>query len=163
MRSSGASSTALEGLAPAPPTTPASPGEAAVEGTAARAGKARGEYDAGALFWPIGAGPALALARAGAGIGRSNDRVAGPLASVGECCEIRDQFGRAHLAEVIGFRGSNVLSMPVESSEGIRFGNRVEALGVNPDKMNTPFLQQCATPPSTWLSDAGGRIYFYPL
>jgi flagellum-specific ATP synthase len=56
---------------------------------------------------------------------------AGPLASVGECCEIQDQFGRAHLAEVIGFRGSNVLSMPVESTEGIRFGNTVEALGVN--------------------------------
>jgi flagellum-specific ATP synthase len=58
---------------------------------------------------------------------------AGPLASVGECCEIRDQSGRAHLAEVIGFRGSNVLSMPVESSDGIRFGNSVEALGVNPE------------------------------
>jgi flagellum-specific ATP synthase len=56
---------------------------------------------------------------------------AGPLASVGECCEIEDQFGRAHLAEVIGFRGSNVLSMPVESTEGIRFGNPVAALGVN--------------------------------
>jgi len=58
---------------------------------------------------------------------------AGPLASVGECCEIQDQFGRAHLAEVIGFRGSNVLSMPVESTEGIRFGNTVEALGVHPE------------------------------
>ena len=57
----------------------------------------------------------------------------GPLASVGECCEIQDQFGRAHLAEVIGFRGSNVLSMPVESTEGIRFGNSVAALGVNPE------------------------------
>ncbi len=57
----------------------------------------------------------------------------GPLASVGECCEIRDQFGHAHLAEVIGFRGSNVLSMPVESTEGIRYGNRVEALGVHPE------------------------------
>ena len=56
----------------------------------------------------------------------------GPLASVGECCEIQDQFGQTHLAEVIGFRGSNVLSMPVESTEGIRFGNRVEALGVHP-------------------------------
>ncbi len=43
---------------------------------------------------------------------------AGPLASVGECCEIQDQFGRAHLAEVIGFRGSNVLSMPVETHGG---------------------------------------------
>jgi len=57
----------------------------------------------------------------------------GPLASVGECCEIQDQFGHAHLAEVIGFRGSNVLSMPVESTEGIRYGNRVEALGVHPE------------------------------
>ncbi|MGA3008734.1 MAG: FliI/YscN family ATPase [Terracidiphilus sp.] len=58
---------------------------------------------------------------------------AGPLASVGECCEIHDQFGRAHLAEVIGFRGTNVLSMPVESTEGIRYGNRVEALNVHPE------------------------------
>jgi flagellum-specific ATP synthase len=58
---------------------------------------------------------------------------AGPLASVGECCEILDQFGRAHLAEVIGFRGSNVLSMPVESTEGIRFGNPVTAMGVYPE------------------------------
>ena len=54
---------------------------------------------------------------------------AGPLASVGECCEIQDQFGRAHLAEVIGFRGSNVLSMPVESTEGIRFGDRGDGPG----------------------------------
>jgi flagellum-specific ATP synthase len=57
---------------------------------------------------------------------------AGPLASVGECCEIQDQHGRTHLAEVIGFRGSNLLSMPVESTEGIRFGNLVSALGVHP-------------------------------
>jgi flagellum-specific ATP synthase len=56
---------------------------------------------------------------------------AGPLASVGECCEIRDQAGQPHLAEVIGFRGSNVLSMPVESTEGIRFGDPVSALGVH--------------------------------
>lgn len=56
----------------------------------------------------------------------------GPLASVGECCEILDQFGRPHAAEVIGFRGSNVLSMPVESAEGIRYGNAVHALGVPP-------------------------------
>jgi flagellum-specific ATP synthase len=53
----------------------------------------------------------------------------GPLASVGESCEIRDREGRLHLAEVIGFRGSNVLSMPLESAEGIRFGDEVAALG----------------------------------
>ncbi len=54
---------------------------------------------------------------------------AGPLATVGECCEMIDQSGRPHLAEVIGFRGSNVLSMPVETTDGIRFGDVVSALG----------------------------------
>jgi flagellum-specific ATP synthase len=58
---------------------------------------------------------------------------AGPLASVGECCEIQEQSGRRHLAEVIGFRGSNVLSMPVGTTEGIRFGDPVAALGVRPE------------------------------
>lgn len=57
----------------------------------------------------------------------------GPLASVGECCEIIDQFGKPHRAEVIGFRGSNVLSMPVESTEGIRYGDAVSALSVHPE------------------------------
>ena len=55
----------------------------------------------------------------------------GPPASVGECCEILDQRGLPHLAEVIGFRGSNVISMPVETTEGIRFGDSVTALGVH--------------------------------
>jgi flagellum-specific ATP synthase len=58
---------------------------------------------------------------------------AGPLASVGECCEITDQFGELHFAEVIGFRGSNVLSMPVETTEGIRYGDPVAALGIHPE------------------------------
>ena len=58
---------------------------------------------------------------------------AGPLASVGECCEVQDQFGNLHLSEVIGFKGSNVLSMPVETTEGIRFGDAVAALGIHPE------------------------------
>lgn len=58
---------------------------------------------------------------------------AGPMAAVGECCEIEDQLGRRHHAEVIGFRGSNVLSMPLQSSEGIRYGDCVTALGVRPE------------------------------
>jgi flagellum-specific ATP synthase len=57
---------------------------------------------------------------------------AGPNSSVGECCEIIDRHGRPHLAEVIGFRGSTVLSMPVNSPEGIRYGDAVEALGTTP-------------------------------
>jgi flagellum-specific ATP synthase len=56
----------------------------------------------------------------------------GPLATVGECCEIQDKSGQLHLAEVIGFRGSHVLSMPVQSADGIRFGDEVSALGTTP-------------------------------
>lgn len=58
---------------------------------------------------------------------------AGPLASVGETCEILDRYGRPHRAEVIGFRGSNVLSMPVDSNEGIRYGDEVRASGTYPE------------------------------
>lgn len=54
----------------------------------------------------------------------------GPPVSVGECCEIEDGQGCVHAAEVIGFRGSTVLSMPVETSEGIRYGDSVWSLGV---------------------------------
>src|SRR6516162_322805 len=65
---------------------------------------------------------------------------AGPLASIGECCEIHDQRGRVHLAEVIGFRGAHVLSMPVETADGVRFGDRVSALGVHPEVEVGPAL-----------------------
>ena len=58
---------------------------------------------------------------------------AGPLSTVGECCEIVDQYGRRHLAEVIGFRGEHVLSMPVETTDGVRYGDAVAALGVSPE------------------------------
>lgn len=58
---------------------------------------------------------------------------AGPNSSVGESCEILDRHGDRHLAEVIGFRGSTVLSMPVDSPEGIRYGDAVEALGTKPE------------------------------
>lgn len=57
----------------------------------------------------------------------------GPLASVGECCEIMDRSGCAHAAEVIGFRGIHLLTMPVETTEGVRFGDGVIALGVHPE------------------------------
>ena len=57
---------------------------------------------------------------------------AGPVASVGECCEIADHLGTTHLAEVIGFRGAHVLSMPLDSTGGVRFGDTVAALGSRP-------------------------------
>ncbi len=64
----------------------------------------------------------------------------GPLATIGECCEIVDQHGRRHLAEVIGFRGSHVLSMPVETTDGIRYGDTVAALGARPEIEANPAL-----------------------
>lgn len=57
----------------------------------------------------------------------------GPPVSMGECCEIEDHTGLAHRAEVIGFRGSSVLSMPLETTEGIRFGDAVWADGTTPE------------------------------
>ena len=56
----------------------------------------------------------------------------GPRCSIGECCEIIDGAGTRHLVEVIGFHGINVLSMPVETSDGIRYGDAVEGLGTMP-------------------------------
>ncbi len=56
----------------------------------------------------------------------------GPFCSVGECCEIFDREGRSHPGEVIGFRGPHVLSMTLDSPDGIRFGDTVAALGDMP-------------------------------
>jgi hypothetical protein len=46
---------------------------------------------------------------------------------------------------VIGFRGANVLSMPVETTEGIRVGDAVLALEVRPE-IEVPLLELPPTP-----------------
>ncbi len=56
----------------------------------------------------------------------------GPLCSVGEGCEIVRANGERHRAEVIGFRGRSVLAMPLETTQGIQYGDSVLALGVMP-------------------------------
>jgi flagellum-specific ATP synthase len=56
----------------------------------------------------------------------------GPVCSVGDCCEIICADGVSHTGEVVGFRGRTVLSMPLGSPEGIRFGDRVVTHGVRP-------------------------------
>lgn len=57
---------------------------------------------------------------------------AGPVASVGDCCEIEDGGGARHLAEVVGFRGTHMVSMPLHSTDGVRFGDVVIAQGSRP-------------------------------
>lgn len=56
----------------------------------------------------------------------------GPPCFVGECCEVIDSAGARHHAEVIGFRGPNVLAMPLDSTQGIRYGDALAALGATP-------------------------------
>jgi len=56
----------------------------------------------------------------------------GPFCSVGESCEITSASGKTYAAEVVGFRGSTMLSMAVENPQGIRFGDRIAAWGTRP-------------------------------
>lgn len=53
----------------------------------------------------------------------------GPFCSVGEVCQIQDAHGRMLNGEIIGFRGSTVLSMPLDSPRGVRYGDRVATWG----------------------------------
>ena len=53
----------------------------------------------------------------------------GPYCSVGELCQIINASGRIFPGEVVGFRESTVLSMPLERPEGIRYGDRVITWG----------------------------------
>jgi flagellum-specific ATP synthase len=56
----------------------------------------------------------------------------GPFCSVGEECQIIDSRGRALAGEIVGFRDSTVLSMPLELPRGIRYGDRVSTWGERP-------------------------------
>ncbi len=56
----------------------------------------------------------------------------GPFCSVGEACEVLGAGERCYPGEIVGFRGSTMLSMTLERPQGIRFGDRVVARGVHP-------------------------------
>ena len=57
---------------------------------------------------------------------------AGPFCSVGEACEISDSVGCHFPGEIVGFRGSKVLSMSLEAPQGIRFGDPIVTWGAKP-------------------------------
>jgi flagellum-specific ATP synthase len=52
---------------------------------------------------------------------------AGPMAGVGEFCEIHASGGRRVRSQVIGFRDGRVLSMPLDDADGLRMGDLVVA------------------------------------
>jgi flagellum-specific ATP synthase len=56
----------------------------------------------------------------------------GPFCSLGESCEIVTVDGSTYPAEVLGFRGRTVLSMPLGRLSGVRYGDRVVACGMQP-------------------------------
>jgi len=56
----------------------------------------------------------------------------GPFSSVGELCEIVSAGGRIFAGEIVGFRGTTVLSMPLERPSGVRYGDRVATWGARP-------------------------------
>ena len=56
----------------------------------------------------------------------------GPFCSIGECCQIVSASGHSFPGEVVGFRGSTVLSMPLERPGGIRYGDHVTTWGSRP-------------------------------
>jgi len=56
----------------------------------------------------------------------------GPFCSVGESCLIRDQSGKSYSGEIVGFRGSTMLSMTADQPQGIRFGDQLVTWGARP-------------------------------
>ncbi|HZP04906.1 MAG TPA: FliI/YscN family ATPase [Terracidiphilus sp.] len=56
----------------------------------------------------------------------------GPFCFVGESCEIKDSSGHSYAGEIIGFRGSTILSMTADPLRGIRFGDHIETWGARP-------------------------------
>jgi flagellum-specific ATP synthase len=64
----------------------------------------------------------------------------GPFCSVGEGCAILTSDGRTLAGEIVGFRGRNVLSMPLERPIGIRYGDRIVTRGTQPSLRMGPEL-----------------------
>ncbi|MGA9671437.1 MAG: FliI/YscN family ATPase [Terracidiphilus sp.] len=56
----------------------------------------------------------------------------GPFGFVGESCEIMGAGDRIYAGEIVGFRGSTILSMTADLPQGIRLGDQIVAWGARP-------------------------------
>jgi flagellum-specific ATP synthase len=56
----------------------------------------------------------------------------GPFCSVGESCQLVGNGGRSYSGEIIGFRGSTMLSMAADQPQGVRFGDQIMTWGARP-------------------------------
>ena len=82
----------------------------------------------------------------------------GPYCSVGECCKITTKGGDEYQGEVVGFRGSVVLSMVLGNPLGIRYGDGIIATGTRPSIRVGPELMGRVVDPSGMPLD-GKREY----
>jgi flagellum-specific ATP synthase len=64
----------------------------------------------------------------------------GPFCFVGESCEIHDANGGSYAGEIIGFRGSTMLSMTADPVRGVRFGDQIVTWGARPSVRVGPGL-----------------------
>ncbi len=64
----------------------------------------------------------------------------GPFGFVGESCDIETADGQSYAGEIIGFRGSTVLSMAVDHPQGVRLGDSIVAWGARPSVRVGPGL-----------------------
>jgi flagellum-specific ATP synthase len=56
----------------------------------------------------------------------------GPFGFVGESCEIMGAGEKSYAAEIVGFRGTTILSMTADQPQGIRLGDQIVAWGARP-------------------------------
>jgi flagellum-specific ATP synthase len=90
----------------------------------------------------------------------------GPFCAVGESCEIMDGTGNIFEGEVVGFRGSTVLSMALEKVEGVRYGDRIATWGAHPRLGVGPNLLGRVIDGRGEVMDSGPRVHaeaYWPL
>lgn len=80
----------------------------------------------------------------------------GPFCFLGESCEIVGAAGRSFDGEIIGFRGSTMLSMAAKQPQGIRFGDRIMTWGARPSvRVGPGLLGRVIDPTGTALDGKG--------
>jgi flagellum-specific ATP synthase len=90
----------------------------------------------------------------------------GPFCSVGEGCAILTADGHMYPGEIVGFRESRVLSIPLERPKGIRFGDRIVTRGTRPSLRVGPQLLGRVIDGSGKAIDSGGEYHarqYWPL
>jgi len=81
----------------------------------------------------------------------------GPFCFVGESCEIVGDGGRSYAGEIIGFRGSTMLSMAADPPQGIRFGDQIMTWGARPSvRVGPDLLGRVIDPTGNALDGKGG-------